>query len=227
MTDDLYEFIIEQASSLPGLGIFIPMLTGEPLCDPKFIKRLKYARENLSAVIEVYTNGSFLTKEIIDELKDISELYLNVSINGTTPETRKLLTGLDDFNKVMESIKYLGSVGIPHRASIVSYPGISIDELNLIYKTKNKIIPYQSWCSGEYTRITKEPCGRAENYMTVRYNGDVCLCCFDPFGRITFGNLNNQTIEEVWNSDKHKEYQEMHKQGRAAELKLCKHCTNL
>jgi radical SAM protein with 4Fe4S-binding SPASM domain len=61
--------------------------------------------------------------------------------------------------------------------------------------------------------------------MTIRYNGDVVLCCFDPFGEVTFGNLNNETIEEIWKGDKHQEYALTHKQGRGNELLRCESCT--
>ncbi|GAG88135.1 unnamed protein product, partial [marine sediment metagenome] len=35
MTDELYEKIVREASELPGLQLFCPMLTGEPLCDER------------------------------------------------------------------------------------------------------------------------------------------------------------------------------------------------
>ena len=66
---------------------------------------------------------------------------------------------------------------------------------------------------------------RAKSYMTVRYDGRVNLCCFDPFGKVVFGDLNNNTIEEVWQSDKHREYQALHNEGRVAQLPLCCSCT--
>ncbi len=220
MADALYKKIVDNASKL-SIKRFIPMLTGEPFCDPWFIDRLKYAREKLDCTIDVFTNGSLLTRGIIDQLKGIENLNLSVSLNGVTPETRLKLMGLDDFMEVVESIKYMKEAGLSHRATMVAYPDINAEEIDSFLKTGNKLIPYQSWCNEQYehTRMLYSYCPRRSTYMTVRYNGDVVLCCFDPFGKVVFGNLNGQTIEEVWDSDEHREAQE------TQDYNICRNCT--
>jgi len=222
INDDLYKSIVDNAANL-NLDHFIPMLTGEPFCDPKFIDRLRYAREKLDCTLDVYTNGSLLTKDVIDELKEIDNLNISVSLNGMCADTRLHMMGLNDFNEVVESIKYMNEVGISHRATMVTYPDIPNDELAAFHQTGNKLVPYQSWCGEQYkhNRMLFSYCTRADTYMTIKYNGDVCLCCFDPFGKVVFGNLNTETIEEIWDSDKHRYYQDI----ESRKLDLCRHCT--
>ena len=228
MTDELYSKILAEAQKLPHLTEVIPMLTGEPFLDKKFIPRLKQLRETLpQVVIEVYTNGSLLTDNVITELKDIPGVRYSVSLNGLSPDTRKKIMGLDDYWHVVFALKTMERLGVKYRATMVAYPEISREEFSQFIQSGGTVIQYQSWAGTQYPyeRRRWTSCARAINSMTIRYNGDVVLCCFDPFGEVTFGNLNTETIEEIWQSEKHKEYQTMHKQGRGNELTMCEHCT--
>jgi radical SAM protein with 4Fe4S-binding SPASM domain len=228
MTDELYDKILDEAKRLPNLAEIIPMLTGEPFLDKKFIPRLKKLREMFPNIaIEVYTNGSLLKDEIIQQLKDIPSVRYSVSLNGLNPETRKTIMGLDDYWDVVFAFKTMERLGIKYRATMVAYPELSREEMKGFIESGGTVIQYQSWAGTQYPyeRRRWTSCARAINGMTIRYNGDVVLCCFDPFGEVTFGNLNNETIEEIWQSDKHQEYALAHKQGRGNELLKCEQCT--
>jgi radical SAM protein with 4Fe4S-binding SPASM domain len=228
MGQGLYEKIIEQASHLPNLTTFQPMLNGEPFLDKAFIERLKLARAKLpNAEIEIYTNGSLLTDEVIYQLKEITNLRLSVSLNGLKPETRKTVMGLDDYWGVVQAFKLMERLGIKYRATMVAYPEISREEITGFIESGGTAIQYQSWAGIQYPyeRRRWTSCARVINQMTVLYTGDVCLCCFDPFGEVNFGNLNVESMEAVWNGSQHKEYQIMHKQGRGQEMAKCCSCT--
>ena len=66
-------------------------------------------------------------------------------------------------------------------------------------------------------------CGRAMYHMTVLYNGLVNLCCFDPFGKHLFGDLNKQTVKQVWESDERQKFAEAHKNN--IDINPCTKCT--
>jgi len=228
MSQELYEKIVDEASRLPALEVFTPMLTGEPFCDPQFVERLKLARSKLpNVMLEVYTNGHLLTKDLIDQLCQVKEMRFSVSLNAITPETRKRMTGLDDYVKVADMMLYMEHVGMPYRATMVGYPEIRQEEIRAFVKAGGLAIQYQSWCGEQYPydRRRWTSCPRAMNYMTVRWTGQVCLCCFDPFGKVDFGDLNKETIEDIWQSSRRREYQSLHRQGRGAECELCNMCT--
>lgn len=228
MEQDLYEKIVDEATRLPNLMMFHPMLTGEPFLDKRFMERLRFARTRLPNVeIEIYTNGTLLTDEIIYQLQGMPLLRLSVSLNGLKPETRKKVMGLNDYWAVVQSFKLMERLNIKYRATMVAYPEISQEEVAAFIESGGTAIRYQSWAGTQYPyeRRRWTACPRAINQMTVLYTGDVCLCCFDPFGEINFGSLKTETIEEVWNSSRHKEYQTMHKQGRGHELPKCEACS--
>jgi radical SAM protein with 4Fe4S-binding SPASM domain len=227
MSDALYWKILTEAQRIPTLEKVVPMLTGEPFLDKQFVYRLKLLRQMLPKVeIEVYTNGSLLTRELVSELKGIPGVKYSVSVNGLKGTTRKRLMGLDDMEKVKAGLRAMEEAGIEYRPTMV-YSTQDNQECVAFNEAGGLSIQYQSWAGQQYNykRTVSTRCERALYEMTVRYNGDVVLCCFDPFGEVTFGNLNRQTIEEVWTSEKHRNYQRLHARGRGQELKLCGQCT--
>lgn len=114
-----------------------------------------------------------------------------------------------------------------YRCTMVAYPEIKPQEIENFIKAGGSAIQYQSWAGQQYPykRNRWTSCVRALNHMTIRYNGDANLCCFDPFGKVSFGNVNTQTIEEIWKSSKRQEYIIRHKSGEGHRLELCNACT--
>jgi len=203
------------------------MLTGEPFLDKQFVQRLAMLRGMLPKVeIEVYTNGSLLTKELVWELKQVPNVKYSISLNGLRAETRRRLMGLDDMEKVKIGLRAMEEAGIKYRPTMV-FSRQDEQECAAFNEAGGIVIQYQSWAGQQYGYIRRAStrCDRALYEMTVRYNGDVVLCCFDPFGKVTFGNLNQETIEGVWQSEKHRNYQRMHARERGEELQLCGQCT--
>ncbi len=228
MTDALYAKIVQEAVRLPALAIFnIQGNAGEPLCDPQFMERLEFARKAMPKVsLEFYTNGTLLTEPLIDRMALMNNLRVNVSLNGG-PETRKRLMGLDDYWRVVRMLRYMREKGISNRASMVYYPEITRKEVDDFVDAGGFAIQYQSWAGKQYPyeRRRWTSCQRAMNHMYIRFNGQATLCCFDMFGTVPLGDLNTQTIQEVWQGECHKEYVLKHKAGKGQELALCESCT--
>ncbi len=228
MGDALFKKIIDEASQLPKLQTFIPMLTGEPFCDKQIIDRIKYARERMPLIsIQLYTNGSLLTFEIMQQLKSIPNFSLSISLNGLNPETREKVMGLKDWTHVVRMAKYAEQIKLSYRVTMVAYPEISQEEIKGFIQAGGTAIQYQSWAGQQYPykRNRWTSCLRALSHMTIRYNGDANLCCFDPFGKVSFGNVNKETIEGIWQSPRRQEYIALHKQGKGNTLELCQSCT--
>ena len=70
-------------------------------------------------------------------------------------------------------------------------------------------------------------CGWVSNKMAINYQGEVILCCSDYNYEVVFGNINEQHLDEIYDSDLYTKYREYHQQGRGKELKLCKSCNRI
>jgi len=239
MSDKLYTKILRDAARLhPPPKTFIPMLTGEPFLDPQMVDRIKEARAALPGTeIHLYCNGSKLTEDIIKKLAEVPRFHLNISANGASVETRKRLTGLDDYERVARMIDYVDLLHISHSVSLVQHPSITKEEEKAFNRRWGKSTSSAS-CRTPYifqhlnfggltyqkdqTRFTY--CIHATSHMTVLWDGKVNLCCMDPLGRKIFGDLNHQTVAEVWLSEERQRYATMHKEGRGAECEVCRDC---
>lgn len=239
MSDDLYTRILKDAKKLaPSPKTFIPMLTGEPFLDLQMVDRIKEARAALPKTeIHLYTNGSKLTEEIIKELAQVPNFHVNISANGASVETRKRLTGLGDYEHVARMIDYADTMHISHSVSLVQHPSITKKEEAAFHRRWGEATSSSS-CRSPYifqhlnfagltykkdkTHFTY--CLHATSHMTVLWDGRVNLCCMDPLGRKIFGDLNFQTVLEVWLSQERQRYATMHKEGRGTECEVCRDC---
>ncbi len=71
------------------------------------------------------------------------------------------------------------------------------------------------------------PCFGLFDNITVLVDGSMVLCCMDYDGNVRIGDLNAQSIEDVWNSDQYRKIRRLHLEGRGAEIKMCSDCKEL
>jgi len=239
MSDKLYTKILRDAAKLnPPPKTFIPMLTGEPFLDRQMVERIKEARAALPHTeIHLYCNGSKLTEEIIRRLAEVPQFHLNISANGASVETRKRLTGLGDYEYVAGMIDFIDSLHISHSVSLVQHTSITKEEEKAFNRRWGKATSNAS-CRTPYVfqhlnfagltyekdQIRFTHCIHATSHMTVLWDGRVNLCCMDPLGRKIFGDLNQQTVAEVWLSEERQRYAAMHNEGRGTECEVCRDC---
>lgn len=46
-------------------------------------------------------------------------------------------------------------------------------------------------------------CDHVMNTLTIRYNGDVVPCCYDLTSKLVMGNIQHQSLDQIWNSSKY------------------------
>jgi radical SAM protein with 4Fe4S-binding SPASM domain len=228
----LYQKIINDAATVP----FIDHLTlnglGEPTLDALLVDRIRYARKFMPAItIDFYTNGSKLSRELCDKLKKAGITCIFISLNAVREKTREEIMGLNDYSHVEEMCNYLKEIGV--KIYVLSTINKDLMEQSDIDKMKEDwgkdAMPHLegNWAGKLYMPRVKQHncCSRALTQIMVLWDGRVSLCCQDGEGEVIFGNLNDQTIREVYNSPEYLRYREFHHDGKRSELKLCDVCT--
>ncbi|MFC1884278.1 SPASM domain-containing protein [Thermodesulfobacteriota bacterium] len=67
------------------------------------------------------------------------------------------------------------------------------------------------------------PCKSPLGFLWIDYDGQVGLCCYDPYKKVKFGNLSTKTLKEIINDPKIREiYENLNKGIRI--LDVCKRC---
>jgi radical SAM protein with 4Fe4S-binding SPASM domain len=68
------------------------------------------------------------------------------------------------------------------------------------------------------------PCRQLWNFLYVSWDGDVMPCCMDPLRKLKIGNLNESSLEELWNGPRLEEIRHIHLQEKYNEIPLCSTC---
>lgn len=181
MSEHTFKKIIDDLKTMGFTGRISPHFFGEPLLDKRLVQLMKYASDTLPRVkLKIYTNGDMLDESMLDRLYDAGVKDYVVSFHGNDEEkenNKRRILDLKEYiklNKKRIKIKILelnGNFSFSNRGGLVK-----------VKKRANTIT-----------------CQRARNPLVVAYNGDVLLCCNDYLGQVTFGNVENNSIIDIWN----------------------------
>ena len=206
MDDWLFEKIISDLESIKYSGRISLFSNNEPFLDKNIIARQKYAREHLPyAKFHLFTNGTIMN---LIQFKNIIEYVDHLIIDNYTSE-RQLLPKVKDIVDYCESEQ-----------------GTKYKDKVTIYVRKNDEILSTRGGEANNRCITspfiENKCALPFQQIVIRPDGNVSLCCNDPLGRYTLGNVGSKTVMEVWKS---KEYEEI-RRGIKSGRKNIAHCEN-
>jgi len=238
---NLYQIIINECSSRSVMQI-LPFFLNEPLLNKELTKYIAYAKEkNPKSIIKIFTNGSLLTEERSRELlkSDIDEII--ISFNGSTKEEYENEMKQLKFDTTVERVsKLINLRGFNSKPEIaihmlkLGYPEGSYEKIRdfwnglgvavHIYKYENRAGNVEEYTAYSMSGAKKVPCERLMQQIYIMVNGDVVLCCADWKNEVILGNVNNQSIYEVWNGKKRMTYLKAHEKGEFLSLKLCNSC---
>ena len=68
------------------------------------------------------------------------------------------------------------------------------------------------------------PCTQLWKWMVVYWDGSVVLCCADMFSQTIVGDLKSDSISEIWNGSKMKNFRNQMVGRKRFEVPLCKDC---
>jgi MoaA/NifB/PqqE/SkfB family radical SAM enzyme len=109
---DLLQKIVDEGNDM-GVYLFT-MLGGEPFM---YTGLLDFARENKDAYFQVFTNGTLLDQDLVDELAEVGNVAPMLSLEGTQ-EMTDLRRGPGVHRQVMEVMDRLGKAGVPFGYSV-------------------------------------------------------------------------------------------------------------
>jgi mycofactocin biosynthetic radical S-adenosylmethionine protein MftC len=109
---------------------------GEPFLREDFIDILDYAHSKRITTC-VSTNGTVLDDGLVQKLKLMDLLYIQVSLDGASPETNDQMRGEGTYKQILSGIELLARHGIPHLSINTVVTRINfreIDQLNDVAK---------------------------------------------------------------------------------------------
>lgn len=235
MEDAVYRKILTDAKEME---MFIDRVSlqglGEPLMDKEIGERVYLARQTFpQADISLYTNGSKLDHHAIAKLKGAGLNLLVVSLTGANAEERQAAMGLDDYEQVVAQIEVARKI-LPVKVKLITSRDLvqDMDAQGFIDRWgRDAMVTYEGNWAGEGWKFRGAPhkraCHRALEQLMFLWDGRMALCCFDGEGHMTFGNVKDKTVRELWESDERSDVRAKHLSGRRAEIPLCRNCTGI
>ncbi len=213
---------------------------GEPLLDPLLPDKIKYAREQ---GLEIYlvTNGSLINQATARSLILSGLDRIKISVYGVTKSTYEFIHKGLQLNVVEENIRNLISLK-KEMASDRPYVEVQFllcketaSELQEFYRkwkgivNKITIAGLHNFSDGryyipvdKYKRINV--CYFPFTVMGVFWNGDVIPCAYDFNGRLTMGNVYENSINSIWNNERYREFRRLQLTRKFPTDLLCQRC---
>jgi len=179
MKISLYRKIIDELHDLKFSGVIYPYIQ-EPLLDDRIVDLCFYASWKCpNALVNFETNGSLLTEELSHRLCSIRNfcMIVNDYRNG------KIIEKVNSFDLNNEERKK-----------------IILRKRSLIQKLTNR-----AGNIGEPIKLNNF-CNLPFVEFYIAYDGKVLLCCQDWKHEEIMGDLNENTIQEIWNNEKYQEF---------------------
>jgi MoaA/NifB/PqqE/SkfB family radical SAM enzyme len=165
-----------------------------------------------------------------------SNLILQINMLAEENKEKQIEEAISYFNKKLNKkdfvytrhIKTLGGlVNIKRMADDNSWLYLEQFRERLSKKVNVEKYQVENWCKylGIKQQLTKRiVCRHPFYYCMVLWNGRVSACCIDFNGQPILGDLNNNTMSEIWNGARAKQFREDMKKMIFSSYPLCRKC---
>ena len=202
MEEATFRTIVDQLASLGFWGRLSPHFYGEPLLDKRLPELMAYARKRLPYTkLVIFTNGDLLAPTVYDTLLEAGVDGFLVTQHGPKPPPNivRLRRHRDEQGArvPLDYRVFTSETELSNRAGLVDHAALE----------------------------TKTDCSLPSENVTIDYQGNVILCCNDYHSTVTFGNVREQHLAEIWRSEKYKTLRRNLRHGDF-ELEICKKCAS-
>lgn len=189
----------------------------EPFLDKRIFQIVARARQQLPrAYLEIKTNGLIVTADHVFRIFEagLDQLFINDYVADGQP-SKQVLALQKELSRLEGEGKVIKGRFVSDRVAI------STRQVNEVLSTRAGTAP---------NRVTlPEPlqlaCFRPFEMMTINPAGNVGVCSSDLYFRNPMGNVNKQSLMEIWNSPKWQEIRWRLLDGdRAAYPETCRSC---
>ncbi len=242
---------IDHVKNFPR-SLFLPQGFGESLLHPDFLDILGYARSVISNRIILITNGTLLRKEVSREIikrrladgivisveTGCKEDYEKIRVKGDFDQLDSNINDLIEQRRIHNETTptlLLRGVALQDEESVVALlhkkwgrmlsDGDSIGVNCTVAWTQSGVGPRAA--SGQSSAPSTKrrlACRRLWHSLTIGLNRDVTPCCLDYDFQLSVGNINENSLRDIWQGSKLAELREAHLRGALDEIPLCKTC---
>ncbi|MEP6961273.1 MAG: radical SAM protein [Acidobacteriota bacterium] len=239
MTDEIFERLVEGAASTGEHMMLIGL--GEALLDRAIFDRIEHCEQHgISTLLS--TNGTLLDEAAANQLLNSHLEHITLSFDGASKETFEHYRKGARFEKVRDNFVRFCRMKHQRRSKMqivvqmVRMPGNAheVDEFRRFWSAIEGVD--QVRVKEDETNLLQpeakaaEGGGRRCHYlwrgaMYVKHDGRVFPCCQSyMLDGAPVGDLRDQPLEQIFNSDAMQDLRRLHAAGRSAEIDMCARC---
>lgn len=241
---EIAETALAQAADL-GVTEVRFFLAGEPFFHPRLAEFVKLAKE-LNLITNIHTNGAFMPEERIEALITAGLDKISFSFDGESAEEYERVRVGANFQETLGNIiRFLemkkrrggrfpiATVQViklpdfdhPHRITDsfkARFRGLPVDEFLLL---KPFVWPDQEARDFNTPPGSKYyPCMIPWTSLSIGWDGRVFWCCGDLNGRGVLGDVQRDSLKEIWNGEQIRAIRRGLSRGDLRGLELCRNC---
>lgn len=236
----LFKKIIDE-SVISGVKAIKLQSRGESTIYPKLFDAIKYAKKKGIMDIQITTNATMFKSSNNNDFLTSGLDLLIISIDNDHIESYNRLNKDKNYEEVVQNILNLlierdnRKLKSPQIRLQITSATTDINPLVAKYKESFEkyvdyftIDPYflLSDNDGIVTNPRTTPCPYPWQRLVINYDGKVTVCCRDFNCSMIMGDIKNETLSQIWNSDKFNNFRELHSLGRRAEIDFCRICNS-
>jgi len=244
-----YKKAIEQIMEVGCKDLKFTPIIGDTFVDPDFLAKVRYAK-SLNYFDDIYTFSNMIgaRAEMADQIvtSGLNSLYVSTCLQG--PADYKRIYGVDRFDTVMKNTMAVLRANKKHGHPVdigiflrhdkdYNLAGNKYYKMMSRYTSKIEVLhdDYDNWSGlvkqsdlprGQKFREVGDissPCSQFYNGLVVTPSGEVGICwCRDTNLDLPVGNIYENTLAEIWQSDKVKKLRQDWIDGNVPQL--CKNC---
>ena len=219
---------------------------GEPMLHPKGTELL-VAAKRLGCRIGLITNGSLIDEKNSRALLEAEIDMIEFSVDACDPDTyARVRKGLewqvlvDNAKRMLELREQTGSSS-KIVASAVNQTGVDLDEVETFWigevgldnLIKRKFLTWginttldgsSSADPSAYLDTETVPCPFIFERLNIDTRGNVMICGYDISANTRCGNVNSESIKDIWLGPAFEFYRSKHLNGEGNDIPLCSGC---
>lgn len=217
--------------------------TGEATLHPKLPEMIKYAEDN-GIYTKLHTNATLLNESLSQKLIESNLSLLSFSFDGFDAETYEKIRKYSNFHKTLQNIINFLKIKKANKSkkpyTIFEVIKISnniskdadnykvfMEKFNDLPLDKLRIKEAHNWAGKYNINIAGEhfsACTFLWYALVINWNGKVTPCPQDYYCDLILGDVNAQSIGEIWNGVKIKELRKRMKRKDVRHLTPCEKC---
>lgn len=235
MDFDLFKRIIDEISGkVPALRL---SLRGEATLHTKFIECIEYTKQHGIKEISTLTHGGKLTPDFFKKMVDAGIDWITISIDGVGEAYERIRAPIK-FDDILEKVKSIKQYKDEHglRRPVIKVQGIWPAIKGNQEEYYDTFAPYVDLVAfnplidylgkdEDIVYVEDFACPQQYQRLVIGADGLVMKCSNDEENQEIIGDVNQETVYEVWHGEKMNKVREMHRQKQGfLQSAVCKKC---